>query len=155
KKPVEEKRPVEERKPTEEKKPAEEKKPVATLPAQSLYVEYVKDLAAADLKYLDKTVFLTDLTGKVQKDAEGRYFIAGDVSGERTSGRGSNIPGQRVIPAPRPGLVLYISKDDLAAFTGIDRKAISVRGLCRGTRADQDGVPRFVVVLENCRAIAK
>src|SRR5262249_11753003 len=108
---------------------------------------------AADLEYLDKSLDLIGVRQTAERTADGGYFVAVLVNG-RDSGNGSFVPGRIVIAAPRPGIYCYFSRAQVAALARLDGKQpVTIRGTCKGTRADQKGVPRFVVVMEDCTIV--
>jgi hypothetical protein len=130
-----------------------------------LYTGYGKDLAAADLKFQNKQLELSGVTGKVEKDDQGRYFIGACVSRVVKSGDGKarvmsiDQVQRRVYEAALnakyvPGVMLYLKPDDLNQFTGLDgNKAITVRGRCKGSRTDPSTIPDYVVIIEDCTLV--
>jgi hypothetical protein len=127
---------------------------------------YSKDLATADSTYLNKAVELSGVTGNVEKDAQGRYFIGimryrqvktpsrpprvesiDDVIREiREAGFGG---GPKYVPA----IILYIRQKDLDQFAGVGGKTITVRGVCNGTRPEPTATPEYEIVVEDCTPV--
>jgi hypothetical protein len=141
--------------------------PVAVLSADALLKEYQADLAAADVKYMGKTVDVTGVSGKVQKDDEGRYFLAGAEGARVVKGPGygkvkmvDDIEElhRRAMEAAfntkrAPGVILYIDSGDLTAFADLGGRTVTVRGRCKGTQKDRRTDPEEVVIVEGCRPV--
>jgi hypothetical protein len=130
---------------------AEEARPqeVVSVSANELFKAFAKDLAGADVKYLNKPVLISGVTGKVEKDNTGRYFIAAcprarTVASNRISGPGVGYH----IPASAPGVMIYFRPDAVAALAGRGQKEMAVRGICRGSRPDKNTSPELYVVVE-------
>jgi hypothetical protein len=49
--------------------------PAVEVSAIDLFRDYEKDVVAADLKYLNRPLRLLAVSGKIEKDEQGRYFI--------------------------------------------------------------------------------
>ena len=49
--------------------------PAIKVDAQELFASYERDVVAADKKYTGKIVEIDNISGKIQKDGSGRYFV--------------------------------------------------------------------------------
>lgn len=127
-----------------------------------LETAYRTDQVAADLKYLDKTIELTEVDGKVDRDEQGRYFIG--TGSRRLVKTRNNAPQMRSIAGAHqamqqailnaeyvPGVILYIKSADLKNFTGLDgTKPFTIRGQCKGSQKDAGTIPDRYIIVENC-----
>jgi hypothetical protein len=141
-------------------------RPILRVSADELDNAYRKDIATADLTYLNKAVELSGVTGNVEKDAQGRYFIGvvhdrfvktpsrpprvgtiDDVT--RAIAEAGLISGKSV-----PAVILYIRQKDLNLFAGIGGKTITVRGVCKGTRPEPTATPEYEIIVDDCMFVA-
>jgi tRNA_anti-like len=132
------------------------------LSARQLYADYEKDLAAADAKYLDRTVELSGVPCRVEKDEQGRYFIDAGVQRlvrDRSRERARFMSIEEYADAVQlaaanaeylPGVVLFVRPEDVGRFAGAAGRPGAVRAVCRGAHTDPRTLPNFMVVLEGC-----
>jgi hypothetical protein len=118
--------------------------------------------------YLNKTIDVSGVPAKVEKDAEGRYFLVAAATSRYVK---DPDQGPRVMSAEEyhravtqaalntkymPGIMLYLREKDLSQLAGLDStKGITVRGVCKGTRADSTTKPAYVVIMEECTLAAQ
>jgi hypothetical protein len=113
--------------------------PIALEYEVSLWNEFSNE-AAGDLKYLGKTVeFIA--RGKVEKNAAGIYFIAGEVV---------SLPPR----GTTPGVVCLVDPADVGKLAEAKpHQAFRIRGVCRGRRSDPNAWRGYSVTVENCRVL--
>ena len=137
--------------------PGQAMAPVATFAAPGLFEEYEKNALAADAKYKDRPVEVAGIVGKVEADAQRRYFV-GFVIIEYPGV--SQARYNRMTPQEKkwynegypPNVIGYISPQVQADFAQL-KKGDSVRivGRCKGRQHVGPSVWKdFVVILDDC-----
>jgi hypothetical protein len=136
--------------------------PALRLTARQLFDDYQGDLVTADQKYLGHVVELADVTGKVEKDERGRYYLGAVVARVVRLPPDSSPPRSVVEAIDRmnqasanarylPGVVLYLDPAHAGAFAGLKPgQKITVRGKCAGSRKDPQTLTENWVVVEAC-----
>jgi hypothetical protein len=145
-----------------EEKPAEKSADGTTkaVNAAELFAFYGNDVVAADKKYTGQVVELANVSGKVQKDSEGRYYL---VAAEQARYVKRKEQGPRVMSFEEyqrrlqesalntkyePGIILYLDPKDAERFSGLGDKVVTVRGKCKGMTGDQRTQPGYFVTVE-------
>lgn len=139
--------------------------PPVEVAAGDLRDAYSKDVAAADLKYLDKLVRVTGASGKVDKEG-GKHFFGSAPT--RSITPPSKLDGgahditvilrdnqeRAANTQHEPGVLLYFEASQLADFQGVKpADKLTVEGVCRGTHKTPESNPPFVIVVEKCKRV--
>jgi hypothetical protein len=143
-------------------------RPALRLPVYDLDNAYDREHATADLTYLNKAVELYDVTGNVEKDAKGRYFIGvlphrlvktpsrpprvGTIDDVTRAIFEAGVSGNQ--DKSVPAVILYIRQKDLSLFAGVGGKTITVRGVCKGTRPEPTATPVYEIIVDDCTLVA-
>jgi hypothetical protein len=138
-------------------KPPEE---VVQLTAVELFDAYGKDVIAADRQYTGKTIELANVQGMVQKDGEGRYYLvaADSMRMVKRADQGvrimsvreyeNNLQAQALNTQYLPGIALYLEPKTAEDFSGLGNNLVTVRGVCKGMKADPKTEPAYFVIVE-------
>jgi hypothetical protein len=127
--------------------------PIYVGSATALWEAYRDNVAAADAKYLNRTVDLI-ATGEIRKTGDGRYYIACIAY----SAGGPLHPLDRrphTIGPDRPYVYCYLNKDGVAVVSQANPDAgrrFQVRGSCRGRSESALALGGYFVTVEDCTA---
>jgi hypothetical protein len=142
-------------------------RPVIKVAASELYRDYGQDLIAADAKYLQNRIELSQVSGKIEKDQQGRYYLAAlKIRAVKQAGSGARIvsPGaaaRSIYEAAanakyEPALLIYLRPEEMTAFQGVkETDQLLLEARCAVTRKDPNTTPDLVVILEDARLISK
>lgn len=141
--------------------------PAIKVSAGKLYRDYRKDLLAADAKYLHKRMELSQVSGKIEKDQQGGYYLAAlKIRAVKRAGSGARITSpedsaRRIYEAAanakyEPALIIYLKPAEISAFQGVkETDQLVLEGLCAAARRDPNTTPDVVVILEDAKLISK
>jgi hypothetical protein len=139
--------------------------PISTT-AENLWRIFVADAVVAGAYYRDKSIVLTGVTGKVDRDQNGVFIGAANLRTEVASR--STQPmymspldvrrrAQNAALSPIkyvPGVLLFAKHDKSDQFAAFySARFFSIKGFCRGTRGDDRGEPGFVVIVDGCEIV--
>jgi hypothetical protein len=144
--------------------PDDSAQPVAVLSGQALDSEFEKGVKAADLKYRNKLIEVTDVSPRMGVDRGGKHFLTtGDsrqVNENRAGGTKSVAGDRAAIQEARgnarnqPGVYFYIDPTDLPAFDDLPgARSVTIRGVCRGAIQREDLTPGYIVILDKCSLV--
>jgi hypothetical protein len=134
--------------------------PTAKVDPRELFASYGKDVVAAEKKYNGQTLELANVSGKVQKDDAGRYYLLA-AEGARFIKRGDQ--GARITSVEEfqrrsaeaalntkylPGVILYLDAKEAGRLAGLSDKMVTVRGKCRGMTLDKTTEPGYFVAVD-------
>jgi hypothetical protein len=146
--------------------PVQPERPAFKVEAGDLFAVYGKDVLAADKWYTGQIVELANLSGKVQKDRAGRYYlIAADqarfVKRQDQGARVMSIEeAQRRMQESAlntkylPGIILYLDSKEAENFLGLGDRLVTVLGECKGMTEDPKTEPGYFVTVESVRLLA-
>jgi hypothetical protein len=115
--------------------------------------------------YTGRMIELDKVVGKVQKGADGRYFLIAAESARsvkrRSQGPQMMSPGeyQRRMQGSAlntkyvPGVILYLDPKAATEFSGLGDKVLTVRGRCKGITKDEQTQPDYFVTVEGVRLV--
>ena len=123
-------------------------------------------MVAADKKYTGQMVELGNVSGKVQKDGDNRYYL---IAAERARFVKPKEQGPRIMSLEGyqrhlqqaalntkyvAGIILYLDPKEAEKFAGLGDKIVTVRGKCKGMTEDQKTQPGHFVTVESVRLVA-
>jgi DNA-directed RNA polymerase subunit RPC12/RpoP len=135
--------------------------------ADALFDAYGKDVMGADKKYTGRLIEIADVTGKVEKDDRGRYYVVaaqdarlvtqpdrGPRSG-RIEDVGAHAREAAFNAEYQAGVILFLDPKTADKFAGLDGKRVTLRGTCHGMTKDKKTEPAYFVTVDDCELVAE
>jgi hypothetical protein len=137
--------------------------PTIKVTADELFAAYGKDVIAADKKYTRQMVEVANVSATVQKDNDGRYYLAAAEYSRFVRRGGQGVRTMSIAEYQRhmqeaalntkyvPGIILYLDPREADRFSGLGDKQVTIRGECIGMTADPSTEPGYFVTLKGVR----